>query len=295
MVEWLELLMLPNLGLILTLLTIMIAAYISWSEEVTGEDGMVLDNEESSEEVDKRNAGEFRLETSIDDGEEKPKYFIFAAWKWLTILYQISFIVQLIVIVLWGLEDLVPTTSDKNETKTEVKEDKENVKEVDETQDDILLHVLPLCCLVIEWLTNSQVFIMHHYAIIILFTVLIPNLGVTIFLELITDKKLYMLDISPVEYIHIPAYPVIAVVISFPLFFVMELLTNMKLKRQGYPCDKILYELEEFRKSKRATERESERLNSKEPEGGELERIYIKGHNLNFSHDESTAVARDSA
>ena len=57
MIEWLELLMLPNLGLILTLLTIMIAAYVSWSHEVTGQDGMVLDNEESSEEVDMKNAG----------------------------------------------------------------------------------------------------------------------------------------------------------------------------------------------------------------------------------------------
>ena len=57
MIEWLELLMLPNLGLILTLLTITIAAYVSWSHEVTGQDGMVLDNEESSEEVDKKNAG----------------------------------------------------------------------------------------------------------------------------------------------------------------------------------------------------------------------------------------------
>ena len=83
--------------------------------------------------------------------------------------------------------------------------------------------------------------------------ILIPHLAMTVVLELLTDKKLYLLDVSPVEYIHIPLYPLLSILISYPLFFIMELVTNKKLKHQGYPCDKILYEIKEF------TERQSKR------------------------------------
>ena len=99
------------------------------------------------------------------------------------------------------------------------------------------------------------------------------------------------MDFSPVEYIHIPVYPCLAILLSYPLFYLMEMITNKKLKNQGYPCDKILYELKEFteRKSKRESERQSEKLNS--AEGGEAEKFEVRSKNLNFSEDMTTAQA----
>jgi hypothetical protein len=53
--------------------------------------------------------GTFALETSIDDGEgSKPKYHLFVVWKWFTLLYQVAFVVELIVIILWKLGGIVP-------------------------------------------------------------------------------------------------------------------------------------------------------------------------------------------
>lgn len=117
-IEWIEMMTLPNISMILSLLTFLIAAYVSWTEEKPGEDGLELSDEESSDEENNNKGGQFVLETSIDDGEGgKPKYYIFVAWKWFTTLYQITFIVQIIVIILWGLEDLVPTDPEKGESK----------------------------------------------------------------------------------------------------------------------------------------------------------------------------------
>jgi hypothetical protein len=48
-IEWLEMLTLPNIGLQLTLLVMVMAAYVSWTEEVSGEDGLELSDDESSE------------------------------------------------------------------------------------------------------------------------------------------------------------------------------------------------------------------------------------------------------
>ena len=119
--EWLELMTLPNIGLQLSVLTILMAAYVSWTEETTGEDGMQLSDEESSDEAQRNVGGMFVLETSIDDGEGvKPKYHFFVVWKWFTILYQVTFVVELIVILLWNLESLVPTDPDKGESKIEI-------------------------------------------------------------------------------------------------------------------------------------------------------------------------------
>ena len=129
------------------------------------------------------------------------------------------------------------------------------MEEINKTDKDFALHLIPIGCLILEWLTNCQIFLSHHYKIVILFMILIPHLAITVLIELFTDQKLYLLDISPVEYIHIPIYPLVAILISYPLFFAMELITTMKLKNQGYPCDKILYEIKEF--NERASKRDS--------------------------------------
>jgi hypothetical protein len=108
-IEWLEMLTLPNIGLQLTLLVMVMAAYVSWTEEVSGEDGLELSDDESSEGINQNMDGTFALETSIDDGEgSKPKYHLFVVWKWFTLLYQVAFVVELIVIILWKLGGIVP-------------------------------------------------------------------------------------------------------------------------------------------------------------------------------------------
>jgi hypothetical protein len=64
----------------------LMAAYVSFAEEVTGEDGLELSDDESSED-NQVIGGTFVLETSIDDGDAKPKYNVFVIWKWFTLLY----------------------------------------------------------------------------------------------------------------------------------------------------------------------------------------------------------------
>ena len=70
------------------------------------------------------------------------------------------------------------------------------------------------------------------------------------------DTKLYSLDSSALE-VTIPIYVLISLIISIPVFYLFRFLTEMKLKMQGYPCDKILDEVEEFLEKERKGIRES--------------------------------------
>ena len=72
------------------------------------------------------------------------------------------------------------------------------------------------------------------------------------------DTKLYSLDSSILE-VTVPNYVVISVILSVPIFYLCKFVTEIKLKMQGYPCDKIIDEVEEFFEKARKSQRDSQR------------------------------------
>jgi hypothetical protein len=68
------LLLLPNVSLGLTWLCFVFAAFISWTEEELGEDGMEL---ESGSDDDDKSSVQFKLKNSESDELNDPKYSIF--------------------------------------------------------------------------------------------------------------------------------------------------------------------------------------------------------------------------
>ena len=77
-------LLLPNITLTLTWITMIFAAYISWTEEEIGEDGMALESFESSDDGGSVN---FKLKETSRDNIDNPKYSIWQKWKWYTLIY----------------------------------------------------------------------------------------------------------------------------------------------------------------------------------------------------------------
>ena len=125
--DYVEMLTLPTLGYCLSLISITIAMVVSWIEEKPGEDGLELSAEESSdEEASEINKGEFNLETTIDPDFVDPKYEFFSLWKWYTVLYQVTVVIEICVIILWGLVPLIPVEQYTGESKTDIKIDQED-------------------------------------------------------------------------------------------------------------------------------------------------------------------------
>jgi hypothetical protein len=105
---------------------------------------------------------------------------------------------------------------------------------------DYTLHVMPFVCLLLEYLTNSQPFVDRHFWFVTM-PFLVANLVKTLVLEHVYNIKLYMIDING-----IPSFNLTIIILSMPLFYIMKGFSYAKLKIQGYPCDKILEEIEEY-------------------------------------------------
>lgn len=99
------------------------AAIVSWIEEVTGEDGLELSDE--SEEENQSN-DPYALDTSMDSGAVDPKYDFFSLWKWFTILFQLAFVIEGCIMILWAFGEFLPGDDSSTETKSEIKEDQDN-------------------------------------------------------------------------------------------------------------------------------------------------------------------------
>ena len=83
---------LPNLTLILSLISFVLAYYISFTEEEIGEDGLDLDSEQSETDPNATKP-RFQLDESKDPNFVHPKYKVFLKWKWYTLLFQTTFVV----------------------------------------------------------------------------------------------------------------------------------------------------------------------------------------------------------
>lgn len=224
-----SLLLLPNITLFCAWITLIFGAYISWTEEETGEDGMALESVESSDDGESVN---FKLKETSREGIENPKYSPFQKWKWYTFLYQFSYILQLCVTFIWFFEYTAVESFEESELL--------EGSNFHEQMVDYTLHVLPFMCLLMEYLTNSQPFVDRHFWYVTM-PFLVANLAKTLILEHVYGIKLYMIDLNGVPYFNISV-----ISLSIPLFYILKGLSYAKLKVQGYPCDKILEEIQEY-------------------------------------------------
>ena len=155
------------------------------------------------------------VETSSDGYKfnQYQKYNFFKAWKWFTFLFQLSFIMELIItpffwIMLWDAE---------------VKKREGKALPI---LGLVLDHALPMVCLLIEYfLCSAMPFTKRHFIgiVIICGTYLIMNLSIT----LITGKPIYapMTWTDPMGII----VPMCVIVLAIGLLFLMECVTRKKL------------------------------------------------------------------
>jgi hypothetical protein len=223
--------LMPTLSLYLTWFCTIIAAYISWTEEEEGEDGMELESDESDEKVSVR----FHMKKSPSDEEFDPKYSICLKWKWFTIFFEVAIIIQACVTFIWFAEYAAVEELDDNDLV-----DGADGADFHEQMLDYTLHVLPFAVLAMEFMTNSQPMVDRHYYALTL-PLLAVNLVSTFFIEHYYDMKLYMVDVDGV-----PWYNMTIIGLSFAAFYLLKGFSYAKLKIQGYPCDKILVEIEEY-------------------------------------------------
>lgn len=265
----------PHISLTMTWLAMLLAAYTSFVEEEVGEDGLEL---ESSDD-DAASQVLFRLQPfDSDQKTAHPKYSICNKWKWFQVFFQFSAVVQFSVFLIWFYEFV-------------------EVEELDDTSDleggdfkgpleDYNLHVLPSVVLVVEYLTNALPFMDRHYACVIL-PFLFSQLFITVLLELYFDIKLYMIDIS-----HLPMYNISMLVLSVPIFYFLKMISWAKIKIQGYPCSKILEEVEEYFENEKKQQRETEML-VKEPPFERSE--YVPSKKVKLKKDLSAIKEEQSA
>jgi ABC-type transport system involved in cytochrome bd biosynthesis fused ATPase/permease subunit len=104
---------------------------------------------------------------------------------------------------------------------------------------DYFLHVGPFVFLMLEFMTNSMPFIDRHYWYVTMPT-LVAALVSTLMLEHHYGIKLYMVDLG------FPYYNLSMIILSILFFYIMKASSYAKLKIQGFPCNKILEEMQEY-------------------------------------------------
>jgi hypothetical protein len=206
-------------------------------EEEFGEDGLELDSEHTETDPDAPKP-KFELEESKIN--EDPKYSPFQKWKWYTITFQSSLVLQLCILSMWFLDAII---IEEMGLKTQSFPDK-------------IMHIVPTVCVSLEFFLNSQPMVDRHY-----WTTTVPlilaSVIATILVEL--ETPLYIVDqkFGPIT---LPLYPLVCLAISIPLFYLMKLATYLKLEVQGYPCDKILEEMDlQYKKERQSHKIDIER------------------------------------
>ena len=144
------------------------------------------------------------------DDCHRSKYSVLRAWKWYTMMFQISLISELFIVPVYWL------FLHKVESSSQLSKDRK--------MHSILIHIVPLNCLVIDYIfinalaiPRRQILIsvilclvyhaicfdiykMHHkaitvlYSIIICFSMLLIYIGILFILEFATKKKLQKLN-----------------------------------------------------------------------------------------------------
>ena len=98
-----NLFLIQEMSLVLSIFTFYLAAYISLTEEELGEDGLELDSSDSGS-IPRVSNPIFHLEMSKDPDFVPPKNHLWLKWKWFTVFYQVGFIMQASTMIVYSYE-----------------------------------------------------------------------------------------------------------------------------------------------------------------------------------------------